>query len=112
MPLLSIHTSTTVSDRAGLLRDASSRVADLLGKPESYVMVELHDGCDLVFAGSDAPAAWLQLKSLGLQESQTAALSAALCDWAAGALRVPAERIYIEFSAPPRAFWGWNRSTF
>jgi len=112
MPLLTIHTTTHIADKPALLAAASRLVADLLTKPESYVMVELHDGCDMLFAGSSAPLASLQLKSLGLQAAQAEALSAALCDWTTAELGIASNRIYIEFSAPERAMWGWNRSTF
>ncbi len=112
MPYLAIHTTEQISDKEKLLDTASRRVSELLGKPESYVMVELHDNRAMRFAGSNAPLAYLQLKSLGLQEQQTEALSAGLCALIEEQLGISGDRIYIEFSAPPRAFWGWNRSTF
>ena len=112
MPLFTIHTNTTVADKPALLASASRVAAEQLGKPESYVMVQLTDGCDMLFAGSDAPLALLHLTSLGLTTSQTEALSSALCDWASGALGVAPDRIYIAFGSPERAMWGWNRSTF
>jgi hypothetical protein len=84
----------------------------MLGKPESYVMVILEDGRDLVFAGTPAPAAYLELKSLGLSETKTADYSRTLSDLLAGALGIPAERVYIEFAAPPARLFGWNGGTF
>jgi phenylpyruvate tautomerase PptA (4-oxalocrotonate tautomerase family) len=114
MPTLRILTNTQIlpEDRPALLARASRTVAELLGKPESYVMVILEDGRDMLFAGTPAPAAYLELKSLGLAETRTAAYSRALCDLLAGALGIPAERVYIEFSAPPAHLFGWNGGTF
>jgi len=114
MPTLRILTNATVptEDRLALLARASHTVAELLGKPESYVMVILEDGRDMLFAGTPAPAAYLELKSLGLAETKTADYSRALCDLLAGALGIPAERVYIEFSAPPAHLFGWNGGTF
>jgi phenylpyruvate tautomerase PptA (4-oxalocrotonate tautomerase family) len=77
MPTLRILTNAQVfpEDRPGLLAQASRTVAEMLGKPESYVMVILEDGRDMLFAGTRAPAAYLELKSLGLAETRTAAYS-------------------------------------
>ncbi len=53
MPTLRIQTNAQVpaEGRAGLLARASRTVAEMLDKPESYVMVLLEDGRDLLFAG-------------------------------------------------------------
>jgi phenylpyruvate tautomerase PptA (4-oxalocrotonate tautomerase family) len=114
MPTLRILTNVQVptDDRAGLLTRASRTVAELLGKPESYVMVILDDGRDMLFAGSTEPAAYLELKSLGLPEGKTADYSRALCELLTSVLAIPAGRVYIEFAAPPRHLFGWNGGTF
>lgn len=114
MPYLKIQTNQALSDtaRGELLKHASSTVAKALGKPESYVMIALDPTLPMLFAGSDTPCAYLELKSIGLPEAKTAALSAALCELTEKTLDVPPERTYIEFTDAPRAMWGWNRSTF
>jgi len=114
VPYLLVQTSVRVEAEARerLLAAASVRVSELLGKAERYVMVALRDGVPMRFAGSDEPCAYLELKSIGLQESQTPALSAGLCALVREHLGVPPERTYIEFAAAPRALWGWNGGTF
>lgn len=114
MPTLRILTNVTVpaEQRAALLTGASRATAEMLRKPESYVMVILEDGRDMVFAGTPDPAAYLELKSLGLPEDQTARYSRTLCNLLEEALGIPAERVYIEFAAPPRHLFGWNGGTF
>jgi phenylpyruvate tautomerase len=114
MPTLRILTNVQipVDDRPGLLAEASNAVAAMLGKPESYVMVILEDGRDMLFAGTSAPAAYLELKSLGLAETKAASYSRTLCNLLAAALGIPAERVYIEFAAPPARLFGWNGGTF
>ncbi len=114
MPTLRILTNVQIppDERPDLLAQASRTVAGLLGKPESYVMVILEDGRDLIFAGTPAPAAYLELKSLGLPEAKTAHYSRALCDLLAEVLRIPADRVYIEFVAPPPHLFGWDGRTF
>ncbi|MDQ6972642.1 MAG: phenylpyruvate tautomerase MIF-related protein, partial [Mariprofundaceae bacterium] len=66
----------------------------------------------MLFAGSVAPAAYVQLKSLGLPAEKTSDFSATLCALLGDVLDVEAARIYIEFSAPERHMWGWNNTTF
>ncbi|MGD8567137.1 MAG: phenylpyruvate tautomerase MIF-related protein [Gammaproteobacteria bacterium] len=114
MPYLSIQTNVAVSDDQSpqLLQKVSASVAEMLGKPESYVMVALQASSSMVFAGTDQPLAYLQLKSLGLPESSTPQFSSSLCELLQSELDIPAERIYIEFSNPERHMWGWNNKTF
>lgn len=114
MPLLKIQTNIAVSSRdtSGLLKKASSAVASMLGKPESYVMVVIESGLPISFAGSDSPAAYLELKSIGLPGNRTAEFSATLCKLLQAELGLTQERIYIEFADAPRHLWGWNGGTF
>jgi phenylpyruvate tautomerase len=114
MPTLRIVTNVPVSSdhRPDLLARASHTVAEMLRKPESYVLVILEDGRDLIFGGDPAPAAYLELKSLGLAEAKTAEYSKVLSDLLAETLDIPAGRVYIEFAAPPAHLFGWNGGTF
>ena len=96
----------------GLLGQCSRAVAQMLGKPERYVMVTIESGAAMLFAGSEAPCAYLELKSLGLPEEQTAKFSQTLCQLLSTELTVPTERIYIEFSSPAPKLWGWDSGTF
>ena len=114
MPYLKINTNQTLDDAASsqLLKSASSTVAAILGKPESYVMIEFNPGLAMSFAGDNAPLAFLELKSLGLPESNTTQLSAELCDFISQQLDISSDRIYIEFSNGERHLWGWKNATF
>jgi len=112
MPYLSVQTNVAVADAAGLLARLSQQAAKLLGKPESYVMAHLKTEAAMLFAGSDQPAVFVEMKSLGLPEGETAAFSASLCSMLHTELGIDAGRIYIEFSAPQRHMWGWNGATF
>lgn len=114
MPYLKIQTNHPVdaSQSADLIKSASRLVADGLGKPERYVMVALEPPVPMVFAGSDAPTVFMELKSIGLPESKTAGLSESLCQLVNSELGVPADRVYIEFQDAPRKMWGWDNGTF
>ena len=114
MPYLALRTNRTIQSELGesLLQALSHAVADGLGKPERYVMVSLHDKSPMLFAGSDAPLAYLELKSIGLPAERTAALSASLCAAVGERLEIPQDRIYIEFADAERHRWGWDGATF
>jgi phenylpyruvate tautomerase len=114
MPTLIMQTNVpTPPDRhKEILGAASAKVAEILGKPESYVLVVLKTNLNMLFAGDDAPLAYLELKSLGLPEERTSDLSAALCEFMKTHFDVPPERIYIEFASPPRHLFGWSGGTF
>jgi phenylpyruvate tautomerase PptA (4-oxalocrotonate tautomerase family) len=114
MPTLIIQTNAMIApdERPPLLKAASALVADMLGKPERYVMVILDPTPEMCFGGDMAPLAYLELKSLGLPEERCKDFSAALCGFIAERLKVPADRVYIEFASPPRHMFGFNAGTF
>jgi phenylpyruvate tautomerase PptA (4-oxalocrotonate tautomerase family) len=114
MPTLLIKTTAEIATerRKVILEAVSAAVAEQLGKPESYIMVVLETDCDILFGADDSPAAYLELKSLGLPEDRTAALSQGLCALLGRHFGIPAKRVYIEFASPPRHLFGWNGGTF
>jgi len=114
MPLLSITTNhqSEAALTSKLLKLASEAVSAMLGKPERYVMVMLTHNPHMLFSGTNAPQAYLELKSIGLPEERTAELSQILSDLITHHLQIPADRIYIEFSDAQRHLWGWNAGTF
>lgn len=114
MPTLLITTNQNIdkAQQMTLLGQCSQHLAVALDKPERYVMVCIESDRAMLFAASDAPCAYLELKSLDLPETKTAALSQTLCELIGTALTIPTERIYIEFSSPQRHMWGWNNATF
>ena len=114
MPYLQIQSNLTIANPQAeeLLQRASTTVASELNKPEQYVMVVMAPTVPMLFAGENTPAVFMQLKSIGLSESQTPGLSKALCNLAHDTLGVAADRVYIEFVDAPRKMWGWNGTTF
>jgi len=114
MPLLRIQTNQPIdaNKQKSLISRASQAVANMLGKPERYVMVSIEQNPAMLFGGSDEPLAYLELKSIGLPESETADFSQTLATLLNEELGLPADRIYIEFADAPRAMWGWNGGTF
>jgi len=114
MPYVKIQSNKTIDEPTGkaLLSKVSRLTAEGLGKPESYVMVALEPTVPMIFAGTDEPLAFLELKSIGLPESKTSELSSALCNAMEETLGINKDRVYIEFSDAPRKMWGFNGGTF
>ena len=112
MPLLNIKTNIIIENKSCFAEAASSITAEMLGKPESYVMINIEDDQCLIFAGNNNPCALLSLKSLDLEESLTTTFSKRLCEFIQTQTTIEASRIYIEFSNPERHMWGWNSRTF
>jgi phenylpyruvate tautomerase PptA (4-oxalocrotonate tautomerase family) len=114
MPYVKIQTNVDIDadQREQLLKTVSNATAEQLGKPERYVMVAMDPTLPMLFAGSNAPLAYLELKSIGLPEDKTSVLSDALCSLIYKELGIDKERIYIEFANAPRSMWGWNGGTF
>jgi phenylpyruvate tautomerase len=113
MPLISVKTSAQPGPSQALLGELSSTLASLLGKPERYVMTLLESAVPMTFAGDDAPACYVEVKSIGaLDGDRTRQVSAAVCDLIEQHLGIPADRTYIGFEDVPGRLWGWNGSTF
>jgi len=66
----------------------------------------------MMFAGTDTPCAFLELRSLGLPESKTGKLSQLLCGLMESHTGVPQDRVYINFTDIKPSLWGWNGETF
>ena len=114
MPLLSIDTNIAMdsAEAKDFIQSASKVVAEMLSKPERYVMVKLENNPHMLFDGNDEPLVYAELKSLGLPETQTKEFSAQLMEFLSTKTGVAADRVYIEFANAERHMWGWNASTF
>src|SRR5688572_20999670 len=95
MPYLIIQTNLPLGKKAerAILKNASTLVAEQLEKPESFVMIALQPDTSMLFAGSDDPVAFLELKSVGLPARKTKDLSEALCQLIEGHLGIPRDRV-------------------
>jgi len=114
MPYLLIQTNAEIAGDAqdALLKEASTMLATHLAKPVGYMMAGIAPKHRMIFAGSDAPTAFLILKSIGLPETKLKALSAALCGLVSEHTDIPPKRIYIEFVDVSAKYWGHNGGTF
>ena len=116
MPLIKVQSSVAAPEKnqvEKLLTSLSAKLAQHLGKPESYVMTAFESDIPMTFSGTLEPACLVEIKSIGtMQPKQTKAMSADFCQQIEAELGVPANRVYIEFVDVQRHLWGWNNGTF
>ena len=114
MPLLRITSNQIVAPetQTQVLKTLSTNIANLLGKSENYVMTAWLPTANMTFGGQIKPTAYMELDSIGLTTEQTKQLSQAFCKTLSGHTDIPSNSIYIKFYDAPRAFWGWDSTTF
>ncbi|GAB2267404.1 hypothetical protein Dimus_002387 [Dionaea muscipula] len=115
MPTLNLYTNVPVDAvvASDILKDATKAVAKTIGKPESYVMVLINGAVPIAFGGTEEPAAYGEVISIGgLGPSVNGKLSAVLAEILQSKLSIDAGRFYIKFYDVQRPFFGFNGSTF
>lgn len=114
MPYICIKTNVTLSTEQteDLAAKASDLTAKAFGKPEKFVLAIVTPNLTLLHGGTSEPAAHVELRSIGMQESQCAPLSETVCEFLEKELAIAPERVYIEFADMPRSWVGWNKGTF
>lgn len=114
MPYISIQTNQSFdqSERQSLLKKVTAFAAELLGKSESKFMVHIDAGADMVFAGTDEPAAFVQLKSIGLPREKCSDYAAQISDFLERELKIPGNRAFIDFTDIDQGMFALNGKTF
>eukprot|EP01018_Ginkgo_biloba_P017427 Gb_32509 [translate_table: standard] len=115
MPSLSISTNVCLDgvNTSQILTEATKTVAQILGKPEAYVMVQLRGSVPMSFGGREDPAAYGELVSVGgLGPDTNKKLSAAIANILETKLSVSKSRFFIKFYDVKGSHFGWNGSTF
>jgi phenylpyruvate tautomerase PptA (4-oxalocrotonate tautomerase family) len=114
MPLLRLETTLILPEdkRKTLLVSLSKAVADTIGKPEQYVMVTIGHSA-MLMSGKPGDAAFVDIRSIGrLSSDVNQRLSQQVCKLLMDVLRIPPDRVYLNFTDVGAENWGWNGSTF
>ena len=115
MPLIRIQTNIDVDaeKKLVLMNELSLAGAELLEKPESYMMVILDDGLEMQLSGTVDPCAFLEVRSVGeISDEQVTNLSGKLSELVGNIIGVGAGRIYINFTYVPGNRWAFDGRTF
>ncbi|CAF1602163.1 unnamed protein product [Rotaria sp. Silwood1] len=84
----------------------------LLPEDVRYVIVHVSGGQKLLFAGTNDPAALMELTSIGLPTNQTAKISKEIMSLFEEKLNISADRMYLKFTNVTGNMMGWNKGTF
>ncbi|TMW65363.1 hypothetical protein Poli38472_008005 [Pythium oligandrum] len=100
-------------DYEGALLAISKAVSTALGKPETYVMVQLNLGARMAFHGTLEPCAMIAIHSIGkIDPTSNAKTAAQLTETVSKALNVPVGRIFMNFDDVERSNWAMGGNTF
>mmetsp|Transcript_14087 Transcript_14087/g.32615 ORF Transcript_14087/g.32615 Transcript_14087/m.32615 type:complete len:165 (-) Transcript_14087:1339-1833(-) len=112
-PSLILTTNVDLGDKKlEIMKACSKAIAKNTGKPESYIAVSINDKADVIFGGTDEPAALGCLYSIGaISAESNGGVTKDVTDLIEP-FGVAENRIYINFFDVPRANVGWSRRTF
>lgn len=114
MPYLKVQTNKSFSSKKqqNFLKECSALISFELEKPEKYVMTVFEPKIEMTLGGNNDSAIFLQLKSIGLPDTKTKDLSRKFANLVEEKLKIPKDRVQVEFMDVPRGFWGWNGILF
>ncbi len=115
MPLVHLRTSTTLAApvKARLLADLSRACAEIIGKPEDYVMSVVEDGVSMLFGGEPGPTALVEVRSIGgLGPAVNGRLARRVSELVGAATGVPGQRTYVSFADVAPGDWAQDGETF
>eukprot|EP01083_Nonionella_stella_P069713 186036_1 len=112
-PSLILVTNVDLGDKKlEVMKACSKAIQKATGKPEAYIAVAITDNADVIFGGSDDPAALGNLYSIGaITMESNGEIHASVSDLLKP-FGVDTSRMYINFFDMPRANVGWNGKTF
>ena len=113
MPFIDARFAGKVSsDKKAILKSEFGMLIGTLNKPESYLMIQMQDNCELWFGGEQLEkGAYLAISLFGSASSDAySRLTTQLSSLLEKELDIPKDRIYITYH--PVAVWGWNGRNF
>ena len=113
MPFIDIKTNkqVTKNEEIALKEALGQAIAILPGKSETWLMLDIHDGCRMYFHGSDAPCAMLQVQVFGkINQAKCEELTAEICRIMKDTLAIPEDATYVKYEEI--SLWGWNSQNF
>eukprot|EP00560_Eucampia_antarctica_P003123 CAMPEP_0197834870 /NCGR_PEP_ID=MMETSP1437-20131217/24017_1 /TAXON_ID=49252 ORGANISM="Eucampia antarctica, Strain CCMP1452" /NCGR_SAMPLE_ID=MMETSP1437 /ASSEMBLY_ACC=CAM_ASM_001096 /LENGTH=140 /DNA_ID=CAMNT_0043439895 /DNA_START=225 /DNA_END=647 /DNA_ORIENTATION=+ len=112
-PSLLFVTNVDLGDKKiEVMKACSKAIEAVTGKPEQWIAVSIRDKEDIIFGGSEDPAALGCVYSLGsISMESNGAMMRSFAEFLEP-FGVPADRMYVNFFDMPRANIGWNGRTF
>lgn len=112
MPLITARVSTEITKEKEIeLKSQLAKAIELIGKSESWLMIEFRDNCHLYFKGDDAPSAMVEVELLGkASDSAYDKLTEKLTEIVENQLGIAKDRIYVKYSEFEH--WGYSGFNF
>ena len=112
MPLITAKASTAVSkEKEAVIKAKLGKAIELIGKSESWLMIDFQENCRLWFKGEDTPAAMIEVDLFGkATDSGYDALTKAITDIVNAELGISADRIYVKYNEINH--WGYSGFNF
>ncbi|MBQ3825296.1 MAG: hypothetical protein II811_04090 [Spirochaetaceae bacterium] len=115
MPFINAKITKTLSDaQKEQLKAGLGAAAGVIGKAETWVMVNIEDNQAIWLGGKKKDAgAYVSFELVGsANEKDSLALSKAVCDVLENTLSIPKDSVYITIKPMEGFHWGWNGQTF
>jgi len=113
MPMIEAKVTMELpAEKRDVLKAEFGKAISVLGKPESYLMINLVDKQDLYFGGKKLEeGAYVEVKVLGsVDASASEKMTARLCEILQTELGIPGNMVYISYWGTTN--WGWNGGNF
>ena len=113
MPMIEAKVTVELpAEKRELLKAEFGKAISVMGKPESYLMINLSDWQDLYFGGRKLEkGAYVEVKVLGSVDAQKSeAMTARVCEILKKELGIPGNAVYVSYFGTDN--WGWNGSNF
>ena len=113
MPFINTKTTAEISEEQELsLKEKLGSAISLIGKSESWLMVNFEDNCRLYFKGDNSEdIAYVEVALFGkASDSQYDALTAEITKIFSETIGVDSSRVYVKYEEVDH--WGWNGFNF
>lgn len=113
MPMIEAKVTMQLpTEKRDVLKAEFGKAISILGKPESYLMINLVENQDLYFGGKKLDkGAYVEIKVLGCVDSNASnKMTARICEILEKQLDIPYDAVYVSYFGTEN--WGWNGSNF
>ena len=113
MPMIQAKVTMQLpAEKRDILKAEFGKAISIIGKPESYLMINLEDNQDLYFGGKKLDkGAYVEVKVLGnVDASASDKMTAKICEILKAQLDIPGNAIYVSYFGTSN--WGWNGGNF
>lgn len=112
MPFIKTTTNLAVGkEEQEELKSRLGEAISLLGKSESWLMLDFNYSHNMYFKGQNMPMAFVDISVFGSStDAQCEAMTKEVCAIFNDVLGLEADRIYVKYSGTNQ--WGWNNMNF